>query len=58
MLIHIMGMNCHISTLNLIDKNVYVVQDWFGFKYFKTIKQIKTEGIEEVMTGLSLFEVN
>lgn len=32
-MIQIMGMNCHISLINLVDKNVYVVQDVYSFKY-------------------------
>ncbi|KAI9345709.1 hypothetical protein BD770DRAFT_396772 [Pilaira anomala] len=55
-IIHIMGMNCRISILNLIDKNVYVVQDIFNFKYPKTIKQVNEGGIQKLMTGLSLLE--
>ncbi|CAO3651143.1 unnamed protein product [Mucor hiemalis] len=46
-MIHIMGMNCHISLLKLIDKNVYVVQDIFSFKYPKTLKQIKEGSVQE-----------
>lgn len=46
-MIQIMGMNCHISLINLVDKNVYVVQDVYSFKYPKTIKQVEEGGVEK-----------
>lgn len=57
-IIRMMGMNCHVSILNLIDKNVYSSQEIYSFKYPKTIKQIKGGGIHDLMAGLLLLEVN
>ncbi|KAI7888991.1 uncharacterized protein EV154DRAFT_592879 [Mucor mucedo] len=55
-IIRMMGMNCQVSILNLIDKNVYSSQEIYSFKYPKTIKQIKEGGIQDLMAGLLLLE--
>lgn len=47
----IVSMNCHISCINLVDKNVYVLQDIYTFNYPKTIKEIKEGAIDDIMIG-------
>ncbi|KAL4210108.1 hypothetical protein AB4K20DRAFT_1986903 [Rhizopus microsporus] len=47
----IVSMNCHISCINLVDKNVYVLQDIYTFNYPKTIKEIKEGVIDDIMIG-------
>ncbi|KAG1055138.1 hypothetical protein G6F43_002890 [Rhizopus delemar] len=55
-IVQIMGMNCHISCLNLVDKNIYVLQDIYTFHYPRTIKQIKEGAIGDIMTGFLLID--
>lgn len=57
-IVQIMGMSCHISCINLIDKNVYVLQDVYTFNYPKTIKEIKEGAIDDIMTGFLLIDVS
>lgn len=49
-IVQIMGINCYISCINLVDKNVYVLQDVYTFNYPKTIKEIKEGAIDDIMT--------
>lgn len=42
-IIQLMGSTCHISSLQLIDKGVYALNDVYHFLYPKTIKQLKVE---------------
>lgn len=58
LIVQIMGMNCHISCLNLVDKSLYVLQDIYTFNYPKTIKQIKEGAISDIMTGFLLIDVS
>ncbi|KAI7900441.1 uncharacterized protein BX663DRAFT_517600 [Cokeromyces recurvatus] len=56
-IIQILGMNCHISCLQIVDKNVYFSQDIFSFSYPKTIKEVKKGAINNIITGLDLIKV-
>jgi hypothetical protein len=57
-IVQIMGMNCHISCINLVDKDVYVLQDVYTLNYPKTTKEIKEGAIDDIMTGFLLIDVS
>jgi hypothetical protein len=57
-IVQIMGLDCHIFCLSLVDKNVYILQDIYNFKYPRTLREIKAKGIEKVLAGLSLLDVS
>lgn len=56
-IIQLMGSTCHISSLQIIDKGVYVLNDIYYFLYPKTIKQLKSGAIDDLIKGLVILEV-
>ncbi|CAO3672780.1 unnamed protein product [Rhizopus stolonifer] len=55
-IIQLMGSTCHISSLQIIDKGVYVLNDIYYFLYPKTIKQLKSGAIDNLINGLTMIE--
>lgn len=57
-IIQVMVLNCHIYSLSLVDKNVYVLQDIYSITYPKTLNAIKTGGLKKLVDGMSLIMVS
>lgn len=57
-IIQVMGLDCHIYCLSLVDKNVYVLQDIFSMTYPKTLNQIKAGALKKINDEMSLIRVS
>lgn len=57
-IILVMGLNCHLFTLSLIDQNVYVVQKVHSFSYPRTYRQVSEGGIAKILDGFAIIEVS
>jgi hypothetical protein len=49
-IIQIMGLSYHISSLNIADKDNYILQDIYSSNYLQILKQMKEGGFSDVMT--------
>ncbi|KAI7860601.1 hypothetical protein BDC45DRAFT_552810 [Circinella umbellata] len=56
-IIHIMGVNCFIYSLFMIDKKIYCIQDVFDFAFPRTFGVLRKQGIEEVIKGCKQIEL-
>lgn len=57
-LIQVMGLNLHIYSLSLIDKNVYFLQKLKALSYPRSLHEIKSGGIKKVIDGFQLLQVS
>jgi hypothetical protein len=57
-LIQVMGLNLHIYSLSLIDKNVYFLQKLKALSYPRSLREIKSGGIKKVIDGFQLLQVS
>jgi hypothetical protein len=53
-----MGMNIHVYSLLLIDKNLHLVRKLAVLHYPRALNQIKTSGIKPLIDGFSLLKVS
>ncbi|ORX62546.1 hypothetical protein DM01DRAFT_267575 [Hesseltinella vesiculosa] len=50
--IQIMGLDCHVYTLRLVEKHAYLIQDAVKFSFPRSLQQMRDNGIGEYISGL------
>jgi hypothetical protein len=54
--LQIMGMNCHLYTISMIDKGIYALHKIFTMSYPITNHEIRRGSIQKIVRGFSLIE--
>ncbi|KAG2228816.1 hypothetical protein INT48_006020 [Thamnidium elegans] len=57
-IIQIMGLCCHVYTLSIIDKGLYLLQNLTSFSYPRTHIEVRKGGIIKMIDSLSMIEVS
>lgn len=57
-IIQVMGLNCHVFSLSLVDKNVYILQKIKSLSYPRTFQELRSGGIKKLIDGLNIIKVN
>lgn len=57
-IIQVMGLNCRIYSLPLVDKNFYVLQNIYSVTYPKILNEIKAGGLKKLVDRMSLIMVS
>lgn len=57
-IIIIMGIDCHVFSLSLVDGNVYILQKVLSFSYPHTCHQVSKGGIAKLLDGFAVIEVS
>lgn len=57
-IVQAMGLEAKVSSLHLVGKKRYVMEDLYSFKFPRTSQQIKSGELESLINGLALIEVN
>ncbi|KAG1048238.1 hypothetical protein G6F43_009358 [Rhizopus delemar] len=53
----IMGTDCHVFSLSLVDGNVYILQKVLSFSYPRTYHQVSKGGIAKLLDGFAVIEI-
>lgn len=57
-IIQVMGLNCHIYSLSIIDRNVYLLQKIRCISYPRKLHEIKSGNIKKLINGFQVVNVN
>ncbi|KAG0162407.1 hypothetical protein DFQ30_002101, partial [Apophysomyces sp. BC1015] len=55
-IVQIMGLEAKVSSLRLVEKKVYLMEDLYSFNFPQTLHQIRTGKLEYLVNGLTLIE--
>ena len=57
-LTQVMGLEARVSSLRLLGKKIYIIEDVCSFNFPRTLSHIKAGELESLVNGFTLIEVS